>query len=418
MPATSSKQTVSPETLVDHGSVLPATLLAGFGASSWLAPLWADTGLSSSLNAVLVLSVGAVVVYLGLTRTSTYPREVWLIYLLTVAAFPAGFWAAPTSYGSEKTLAAIILLPICLLGPMLAVRDERQARAFILTCAAVGIASIAATLPAVLGGTGGARVGVGGGDAVITAGRAAGFVLTAALTGLVVGARRLLSPWVAMGVALLPLSALILIRSGTRGPAVGSVVALTFCVLVVLLRSRNREGAFPVSSRGRAVLLVVLAVGGLALSLSLLAVAVPDRFTRAWALERDRHLLFQEALSLGVESPLGIGWGGFADSTSTVHSYPHNLLLELLVEGGWLPAGLLVLISAVAFARVATASSPWALVLGSLTIYGLVNALVSGDLIGNRIALLFIGVALASGSWSANQPSTDAGRSRDGTLAC
>ena len=47
-----------------------------------------------------------------------------------------------------------------------------------------------------------------------------------------------------------------------------------------------------------------------------------------------RMVMYREALTIFKKHPLGIGFGGFAAETSTIHEYPHNLFLEILAELG------------------------------------------------------------------------------------
>ena len=105
-----------------------------------------------------------------------------------------------------------------------------------------------------------------------------------------------------------------------------------------------------------------------------------------------RLFLFRTAFDAIQTSPLGIGWAGFphlADiqlASGSDFIYPHNLFLEIAVEGGWLAIGTVAVVLLILFRRtLATAADlPSALALGLATFW-LINALFSSDINGNRM---------------------------------
>ena len=135
--------------------------------------------------------------------------------------------------------------------------------------------------------------------------------------------------------------------------------------------------------------------------------------------------------------PGGTGWGGFvtvlgeseAVPTSGDRQYAHNVVLEAFVEGGW-PAGAAVLTVVVAslvrLLRRARRSAEGggvdgvAVVLLGVAVSAVLNASVSGDLSGNRLA--WVALALAWSGPPAARPdprhgeATTAGRARSHLL--
>ena len=92
-------------------------------------------------------------------------------------------------------------------------------------------------------------------------------------------------------------------------------------------------------------------------------------------------------------SPGGIGWGGFLGIPSVApfavldaRLYPHNVLIEIALEAGWLPA---VMIASFVLASVVTsmrsARTAGAAALFSLLLFTLINSLLSGDINDNRL---------------------------------
>ncbi len=122
-------------------------------------------------------------------------------------------------------------------------------------------------------------------------------------------------------------------------------------------------------------------------------------------MDRNRLFLVEQSLTLIARHPLGIGWGGFA-STPTAEAayfgrfaYPHNILLEVLVEGGWL-AGLMLIGLVIWSVRgfLLTSDGPQGAALYALGTYWFLVAQTSGDLNGNRMTwvTLLLGVVLHS----------------------
>lgn len=195
----------------------------------------------------------------------------------------------------------------------------------------------------------------------------------------------------------------VLIQSaGARGPAIGLLAALLL-VSIRLVKIRSR--AFV--RWAVAVLTLTFAVQlGLSLAPTMAAARLSEFYAgRSDWLLTDRSEFFVQAVRGIIENPLGIGWGGFeklhlgfsaTGAWPPVRSYPHNLFLEVILEGGWIAGALLVSISIFALRRVwrcpdmEVAAIPLAALLITAT-----GVIFSGDFNDNRDYFAYLGMALA-----------------------
>ena len=185
------------------------------------------------------------------------------------------------------------------------------------------------------------------------------------------------------------------VSTGSRGPLLSSVVALV-CVAAVTFRSK---GPGVVSL----LLLVAFVAAGYRAVLSFGGTGL-DRLESG--VESGRTDLYAQTWNIISEQPiLGIGWGNFplyifdyASDDGTL--YPHNILLEIWMEGGLLSLLGFIALSTFALVRAYRASrdSSWALVTLAILVYSLMNALFSSDVVGNRLMWVLLVVGLLSES--------------------
>jgi O-antigen ligase len=187
--------------------------------------------------------------------------------------------------------------------------------------------------------------------------------------------------------------AIVTSATGSRGPIVSIIVAVA-TVAFLTLRSRD------VHAKSLVIMMAVLGTAiGLALHLN------PSGFSRVLdGGDSGRSGIYSFTLTEAVSNPDGIGWGGFATvawrwGSDGDRIYPHNILLELLVEGG--------VIAFLGFALVFT-FAVWrgtrsyllskdrveCVALG-VYLYALTNAQFSSDLVGNRMLWVSLGLGLA-----------------------
>ena len=251
----------------------------------------------------------------------------------------------------------------------------------------VGTGLVAAAVAVVISGGGaGERLSIlGGGPNVF--GRNMGLVSLAALH--LILARRSWLRILALGVA--PLSVLFVLQSGSRG----AMLSL-FIGLVVYLTVHKVERGVILSMLLLAflgALLIATRFGELAVSM------FRDRFILLLLVEgyfTNRDTLLLDGLIAGLQHPVGgLGLAGFVqlDSPGT---YPHNVFVEALAEGGVVG---LVLLCLPFFSYVGR----WRRGMGpgdSLTVAGLsllvVSSSLSGDLFDARGVFLLLIMAVAS----------------------
>jgi O-antigen ligase len=180
--------------------------------------------------------------------------------------------------------------------------------------------------------------------------------------------------------------------TGSRGPILSAMIAVAGVVVVLMMRRKVRAW------------IVVVLVGAIVLAfvaLSSSGIAGLERLTSDS--DSGRSSLINDSIAVFLAHPLGVGWGnlgtyiafGAADGARV---YPHNILVELLVEGGVFAIAGFVALVLVALKNVALRMlesegfvEP---ILLALTLYALANAQVSSDIVGNRMLWVFLGLSI------------------------
>lgn len=321
-------------------------------------------------------------------RSVTYP---WLVFagLLGPAALIAPM---DTAYGRTKVVTLFTVSLVLAIAPFYLLRHRRQQAVFIWATTLLGTAtgSFVALLPSSVANSPG-RITLEGSNTIITA----RMVLAAAVVMIVLATKRDFSIRFR---ALLASSAIglttVAVMTGSRGPAVSLVIALT----AVLLTAPAYR-----AYRGRAIAAVV--------TLGLIASWYAARSVESSALGRivsvltgdegatpdARVILWSEARDSFLINPFGSGWGSF-DSAYDVR-YPHNLLAEIAVEAGVVVLLAMGVLIAATLVRSTRSAVDWqAAALQGLLFFSFANALVSSDINGNRL-LIVTGFAV----WAAPQ---------------
>jgi O-antigen ligase len=181
--------------------------------------------------------------------------------------------------------------------------------------------------------------------------------------------------------------------TGSRGPLVA--LAASVVVLVVLLMRRRRV------RRGAIVAFAFLAG-------SLVLVGLQSDLTPVERIfgagDSGRTTILQEAWAVYLDNPGGVGWGSYGLVTGEsidpfARAYPHNIVLELLVEGGLVAVIGFALLVIVAFRSAANAALgsqtvvPYVVL--AVTVYAFANALSSSDIVGNRMLWVALGLCLS-----------------------
>lgn len=309
------------------------------------------------------------------------PKEVGPILGLFMVFSPALFWSAQnTSYGADKTGRLFTITLLCGLASVVLISSMRRVWWFLwwTVCFAVLMALLARFDPSTQHLYG--RLAAEGSN-TIAIGRAVGAGIVC-LAGLLLAKRT--RWWLAIPVCLF--LALSLLGSGSRGPSVGVVAALISLSWLRQGRHRIRDTVLTATFLILAGWWALGRVNSFAVNrLSLLFADDQGDSIQA------RSAIFAKTLGVTLSTPQGLGWGDLEQVLSPSAKYPHNVLLEVFAEGGWLAGIALLCVMVIAIRR----SRVVAPILG-LLVFWTVNTFVSGDLNDNRALFALIGVALVA----------------------
>src|SRR5581483_5295553 len=207
------------------------------------------------------------------------------------------------------------------------------------------------------------------------------------------------------GLAAVPILVVMLLSAGSRGPMLALVVGVVV-LLALSLHDRAARRRLVLVALGLvvAVILVPQLVPGQNLHRSLGILLGGDVNGSSGRDSNGRFRLYGEAWGVFTQHPLtGIGTGSFA-AISPVEHYPHNLVLESLVEYGLIGGAILVgiLASGVRSAvgvwrRTSTDDRPRAALLLALLATAITNSLVSGGIENTGSLWLALGLAVGLG---------------------
>lgn len=115
--------------------------------------------------------------------------------------------------------------------------------------------------------------------------------------------------------------------------------------------------------------------------------------------DESRGRLAHEALIRIPHHPFGLGWGGFGKlgfgGADTTLPYPHNMLLEVAVEGGWLALAAVVGFMLLALrGYIHSSTTPAGAALFGLGFYWVAVAQTSSDINGNRMTWIALSLGL------------------------
>jgi O-antigen ligase len=353
-------------------------------------PLFSWVPVDLAKLGAFVLAGCAFVVWLR--RPEWIPRGAALVLTLWLTFVPATLLAPHTSYAQAKIFGIWVYTLIAVLTPMFLLttptRRMLTAAGAFLSGAVIVVSALLTLDPAQEGRL--AAVG----SSTLASGRGAGAaaMVCAAVALLRTGWLR----WTAFAVAASFGAATV--ATGSRGPVLG--ILLGVLVLLLFTAARARTGILRCAA-------VVGAGAAVWIALQFVPIHSVQRIVQTggggmdWSSEARLRLL-EAGARIAAHHPEGVGWGGLVNHLQPLEvltkngwaQYPHNVFVEVLVEAGWV-AGLLFLIfaglSLALLARHARRldGGIW---LG-LAVFFLVNAMVSGDLNGNRPALVALAVA-------------------------
>ena len=316
-------------------------------------------------------------------------RGLVLTGLWYLTFLPGAFAAADTRYAFQKVATLFTFSLLASLAPFVLVDGERALRGVLN---AMALFCLVLTLDGLTGlGQGLQRLEASGGG-TIALGRAAGFLF---LFGAVLLSEA--GPLPPLTLALTAAAALAALSSGSRGPMAGAVLALG----LTFGTGRPR----PALDKAK----LCLCAGGVATVLALSLALAPQgslRRTEAFlqgrfgASERFRAAAARASWERLGGLPWGLGWGGFATQVDleagVARQYPHNLLLEVTLESGWICGAFTLAVLGVALgAAWSGTGTQEGRILFAALVFAVVNALVSGDVNDNRPLFTLLGAALA-----------------------
>lgn len=340
----------------------------------------------------ITLIAGVVVLVMVLYRWQLGirgPRRAgWLALLLVgclAGLLPHVADIAGNTYAQQKPFQVFFIAPLCLFGGSFLLQSARARTSWVIANGVFGllVLALARIDPSSITRD---RLATEGGN-TIGAGRGLG--AAAVVFAVLAVAQKRHRVLAAVAAAACAWAA---VQTASRGPLAAAIAAVLFALLLP-------------RAKGRAARAVVLCVG---------SVAIFEWFThtqqqvnsRLTSLSDDsaetRLVLWRAAWGYVKSNPLGIGWGHLYDRFqlsapgSGYTQYPHNVLLEVASESGWLAGVALVVVLLMAL------RAQWRRTVGAaemcmfgLLVFALINAMVSGDVNANRGLWVAIGAALA-----------------------
>ncbi|WP_254863536.1 O-antigen ligase family protein [Halovivax gelatinilyticus] len=381
-------------------SLFPAVYL---GADR-MAPIEAAAPVNPYYLAVVAAVTLAVVVFLVDRRIYPLSAAVVLACLAFVGwAWLSLRWTVGTGeYPTYKLHRMIAFNTVLLTLGLVLAQSRHRIVAFALVMGLIGAWLSAEALYAsqVLGEFAFATVGS---DSYLTHGRAIGFAVP--LLAYVLFAHPRPSFRLLAG-ALIAVGIVGSATAGGRGPFVALIVALAvfvFIEFVVALVTRRVDfvqlgvGVVAAVAVAGTTALVIRSLGGMPWTVERLL------DSREQSSGETRLVMIREAYDLWLDEPVrGHGIGSFEVLTTTVHQYPHNVVVETLAElglVGFALASLVVLTPLIGslYARLTGGDAIYS-ALVALFVYALVNASLSFDLQANR--QLFFAVGLMALAWT------------------
>lgn len=367
------------------GVLLGLLATANLVQGAWLAAL----PLLNLTNVAFVLLLPVIVVA---SARAEVARPNWHFLVLLSVAVALGFHAAglnPSAAAKRLQIVPGVLFP--LLAGYLLLTSRARVRAFAATIVAQACVVAAALLavPDDAYAPDSGRLSPTGSNPISSGRLLAGGALVLLCFSLEQGRTRAGRLALILSVPLMLGAA----ATGSRGPLAALLVALI--VLVVRLEGVSNSGKMG----------VLCACGALVGVVAQALVKDGSRLTDIS--DTARRGLLVESVRIASEHPWGIGWGNLYDDLPAwavltpqgYRQYPHNVLVEFVVESGWLGGLFFVLFAYGVLHRCwMLAAVSGVRTVAALTVFAFGNALVSSDVIGNRLLWVVAGATLARSS--------------------
>jgi hypothetical protein len=182
----------------------------------------------------------------------------------------------------------------------------------------------------------------------------------------------------------------VLLATGSRGP----ILTVILTLVIVVFRAvpfRDRRTNFVLWASVVSLFVVSIAYNTISTAIT------KQIFERGGDFLSGRQILYEVAIDAITQYPAGIGLGGFSTLASIPGArYPHNLLMEITVELGWL-AGLFsvgVLVYIWQFYEKVFRTNIEIAGVYALFLYSLLNSMFSGDLSSAKEVYITISLGL------------------------
>ncbi|MEW1979519.1 O-antigen ligase family protein [Citricoccus sp. NPDC079358] len=344
--------------------------LKGNAFMSWL-PL--DLTIASVLIVVLCVFFRAVrdVMNSDISLNSILPLSLWIVFLFPVMGM------MDTDFSNEKVRILFSVTLLCAVAPTGIFRSRVAQIAFLAGLFLISLLSAGGTA---FGSDNYAddysnRLTLEGSTTIMTA----QMVSAGGLLAFLGAFSPLPKKWRIASLLLAPVLLYVSILTGSRGPVVSVVISIVAIVLVAKSLRKYRVqgilGAVAVIGLG---VYQAMQSGSDGVGRILTFVSGDDA-----AGGSGRSYIYSLALETSLENPFGIGWGSFLKFG---HGYPHNILLEILVEGGVLVFIIVVILLMTAVLRLYRRSEGMlATAFLSILFVAFINAMFSSDINGNKL---------------------------------
>jgi hypothetical protein len=325
---------------------------------------------------------------------ATWVRATFEIVTLFALFLPAVFWTRWFDYSRDKVLYLFTLTLLAATAPTIILRGAQQLRRFFIATVVVALIVTVSGIRGYLGDP--------------TQLRAAALGASTIALGQIVGSVTLiLAVWQqgksasvrVLCLALVGVCGILLLATGSRS----SIISLAIASLALVGLSKVE--------RGRTAVAVAGLVGGFLVALLVINQFIPESsFARVLDLlhgidyggAQIRSEYAKKTIAHIADVPFGQGWGGFAIvlEGTTERAFPHNLLLEITYEAGWLAGIGFFATSLVAIERAVVhyrrRLEPEYLCLAVLLVFHFVSSFVTGETNDSRWLFALIGAGLTA----------------------
>ncbi len=359
------------------------------------------------VDLTVLLAVLSAVVALStlLQRDFAFPKEFKTILLMYLVFAVPAIWTIWGDYGELKASRFFTLTLLSSALPFLLLQSRENVVRFgnVLTALSILLAADAIVIIATNFGAWqeGARLLTASADTVALA-RMLGFASIWILVN------NLDKSGSRLAIALISSTLLLalMFATGSRGPMLAYAVSF----IAIALMSRSSSASFTL----RIALVLFCCVVALWVGSIVAPSASVDRVAASFredplsdTRENISVVSRAQAITIAFESiasnPLGIGWGGLNDFLREHNDdlvYPHNLVLEVVGELGWIPGLVLLFVIGSVLVKSGSAAlkseDPVLQAFFSVLVFFLVNSLLSGDLNDNRILFSLLSVGAFS----------------------